>query len=243
MRVFFFLFFIFSLPIFASSNLELTAEKALEWQIGSRSVVAIGAAHVVYEDTEISAEKITGFYTEKGSDKNFFKLVAQGHVKIKNPSFTIDTESLTYDLNQNLLLLKGSPWTRLTHLDSILSSALPMTFNTSNHQAVLKQAEIKHQNRLLTAPSVVAYFSAKNDFQRVHANGGIVLKTEQETLTSATADYDVISGIATLSGPVTLTRKDGSVLKGGKLVYDMKKGMTRLEADSTTGSVLGIFKK
>ncbi|MBN1783882.1 MAG: hypothetical protein JW812_02860 [Alphaproteobacteria bacterium] len=239
------LLFLMMLPltVFAKSNLELTAQKALEWEIGKQSVVAIGEAKVEYEGTTIRAERITGYYTENDGNKNFYKLVAIGDVKITSVGSVIETQKLVYDLNTQVLTLTGDPWTRLTHEKAILSSKYPLTFNNKTKQAVAKNAEIKHETRVLTAPTLTAYFSQDNVFEKAIAAGNITLKTDEETLESKAAVYDAKKGIATLTDKVLLTRKDGTTLKGGKLIYDMKRGVTRLHADPKTGKVIGIFEK
>ncbi len=237
------IFLLFPLSIFAKSNIELTAEKALEWQMNSKSVVAIGEAKVVYQGTIILAERITGYYSENGSDKNFYKLIAQGNVKIKNDDSIIETQKLIYNLSTQILTMTGNPWTRLVHENAILSSKLPITFNNKTKQAKVKNAEIKHEDRVLTAPVLTAHFSQKNSFEKAIATGKITLKTDLEILTSNSAIYNAKAGIATLTDKVLLTRTDGTTLKGGKLVYDMKKGITRLHADKSTGKVIGVFNK
>lgn len=243
MKYMLYLFLLMPLTVFAGSNLELTAQKALEWQIGKKSVVAIGDAKVKYQDTTIRAQRITGYYTEKGGDKNFYKLVAVGDVKITSEGSVIETQKLVYDLNKQLLTLTGDPWTRLTHDKAILSSKHALTFNNKTKQAMAKNAEIKHETRVLNAPKLTAYFSQNNAFEKAIASGNIVLKTDQETLKSKAAVYDAKKGVATLTDKVELIRQDGTTLKGGKLIYDMKRGVTRLHADPKTGKVLGIFEK
>ncbi len=239
-----FLFFLF-LPIivFSKSNIELTAKKALEWQMKNKSVVAIGSAKVVYNKIVITAERITGYYSEDKKNKIFYKLVAKGNVNIKNDSSQIETQKLEYNLTSENLILTGNPWTRLIHENALLSSRLPIAFNNKTKKAQVKNAEIKHENRILTAPILTAYFSQSNSFEKAITTGKTTLKTEEETLTSDSAEYDSKRGIATLKNNVFLKRIDGTTLKGGKLIYDMNKGFSRLYANSSSGKVIGIFEK
>ncbi|MHA1540736.1 MAG: LptA/OstA family protein [Alphaproteobacteria bacterium] len=242
MRLFLF-FLLLPIVVFSKSNIELTATKALEWQMKSKSVVAIGSAKVVYNKMIITAERITGYYSDDGKNKNFYKLVAKGNVNIKNSSSKIETQKLEYNLTSEILILTGNPWTRLIHESALLSSKLPITFNNKTKEAKVKNAEIKHENRILTAPILTAYFSQSNSFEKAVTTGKTTLKTEEETLTSDSAEYDSKKGIATLKNNVFLKRTDGTTLKGGKLVYDMNKGFSRLYADNSSGKVIGIFEK
>ena len=228
---------------FGNRSLDLTAKGALEWNPISKQVIAIKDAKVVYQETTILADRITGYYTEKNGEKDFLRVVAKGDVRIQNKTQHVETEELSYDLSTGIMKLTGKPWTRLFQKETILSSKLPIIYNDKEGLATATHAEIKHENRILKAPKLTAYFSkSSKGLEKVIASGNISLKTEEETLTSKEAIYDAKSGLATLTQNVSLTRKDGSTLKGGKLVYDMKKGITRLHANPKTGKVEGVFK-
>ncbi|MBN2675891.1 MAG: hypothetical protein JXR30_01415 [Alphaproteobacteria bacterium] len=237
-----FLFFILFFPFVINAQVDLTAQGALEWDAVSQTVKAIKDAKVVHGTTTIFADLIIGHYTENNGKKTFQKLTAKGDVRIESDSEKIETETLTYNLITGTLLLEGKPWTYLYHDQAILSSKEPITFQEKEGTATAKNSSIEHEGRTLFAPHLIAYFG-KDDkgLKKVVASGNITLKTEEETLTSKEAIYDAQSGLATLTNNVALIRKDGSSIKGGKLVYDMKKGITRLHANPQTGKVEGSF--
>jgi lipopolysaccharide export system protein LptA len=68
----------------------------------------------------------------------------------------------------------------------------------------------------------------------LEATGGVVITSENdETATSDWAVYNLASDLVTIGGNVVLTQKD-TVLKGDRLVIDLKSGESRFENTGTT---------
>lgn len=67
-----------------------------------------------------------------------------------------------------------------------------------------------------------------NAITHLDATGKVFLSTPQETAQGAAANYDVGTGIITLTGSVILTRGE-NVIRGEKLVLNLASGASRME--------------
>ena len=84
------------------------------------------------------------------------------------------------------------------------------------------------------------------ELQRADAYGHVVLITATETITGDRGDYDVETGIATVSGSVKITREGGNQLDGGWAHVNLNTGVSKLFAgtpgsDDTGKRVQGLF--
>ena len=84
------------------------------------------------------------------------------------------------------------------------------------------------------------------ELQRADAYGHVVLLTTTETVTGDRGDYNVETGIATVSGSVKITREGGNQLDGGWAHVNLNTGVSKLFAgtpgsDDTGKRVQGLF--
>jgi len=79
---------------------------------------------------------------------------------------------------------------------------------------------------------------------RIEARGKVLVSKEDElTATSDWADFDVQAQMVTIGGNVVLSQNE-NVLRGDRLVIDIKSGKTRLEVDGDPGEqrIRGLFR-
>lgn len=114
-------------------------------------------------------------------------------------------------------------------------------------QAVFTGAVIIKQAQLtLNAERVTVSYVREGEnptMKRLDARGAVKLVSPSETVTAATAIYDVPGRLITMLGNVVLNRQ-GSVLNGERLVLDLASGRTSFDARSATnqgGRVTGRF--
>ena len=70
---------------------------------------------------------------------------------------------------------------------------------------------------------------SKSEITRIRAKGKVLITTENnQNTTSDWADFDVPGQLVTIGGNVVLTQ-DGNVIKGDKLVINLKTGVSRFE--------------
>ena len=79
--------------------------------------------------------------------------------------------------------------------------------------------------------------------KRIEAKGKVIVATKDEqTATSEWADFDVEKQLVTIGGNVVLSQGE-NVLRGDRLVIDLKSGKSRFEVKSESGSqrIRGLF--
>jgi lipopolysaccharide export system protein LptA len=101
----------------------------------------------------------------------------------------------------------------------------------------------------LRAPrTTIAYTNGnKLEIQRLDATGGVTVTRGNESASGAVAVYDFNRRIITMSGGVTL-RQAGNTLHGGRLVIDLRTGLSSVNgraagtsASGNGGRVTGTF--
>lgn len=98
--------------------------------------------------------------------------------------------------------------------------------------------------RLQAARTLVSYTNAGSlKIQRIMATGGVTVTRGSERAAGDVAVYDFNRRIITLAGNVRLNRA-GDTLNGGRLVIDLKSGVTSVDgrangSSSVTGAVSG----
>jgi len=75
--------------------------------------------------------------------------------------------------------------------------------------------------------------------KKLEASGGVVVTAKDQIATGQTGLFDMVANLATLNDNVVLTQGN-SVIKGKKLIVDMKTGVARVEG---SGGVSSIFQK
>jgi len=101
----------------------------------------------------------------------------------------------------------------------------------------VKQAEL----RLRAARTVVNFTNQGSmQIQRITASGGVVVSRPDETATGDVGVYDFNQRIITMTGNASIKRSNGDVLRGGRLVVDLKSGVSSASA-GPNGRVSGTF--
>ncbi|PNU01806.1 LptA/OstA family protein [Novosphingobium guangzhouense] len=101
----------------------------------------------------------------------------------------------------------------------------------------VKQADL----RLRAARTVVNFTNQGSmQIQRITASGGVVVSRPAETATGDVGVYDFNQRIITMTGNATIKRSNGDVLRGGRLVVDLKSGVSSASA-GPNGRVSGTF--
>lgn len=90
--------------------------------------------------------------------------------------------------------------------------------------------------RLAAAEVTVVYSEATGQIARMRASGGVTFVTATEAAEAEAADYDLESGLLTLSGEVLLTQGQNA-LSSDRMIVDLSAGTARMEGRVRT--VLG----
>ena len=82
--------------------------------------------------------------------------------------------------------------------------------------------------------------TGSSSIKRLEARGNVVVKQKEQVVTGELAIFDTKANLMTMTGGVVLTQCK-NVLKGDRLLVDMTTGTSRVESDSGSGRVQGLF--
>jgi len=124
------------------------------------------------------------------------------------------------------------------------NSDAPVDFSADHMELQDKQkrvlltgnVDVTQQELRLTADrTLMAYTDTdKLTLQRVDATGHVVVKRPDETAHGDVAVYDLNKKLITMVGHVVLSRANGDVLNGGRLVIDLNTGISSVDGHSAT---------
>jgi len=242
-----------------TAEIQISADDGLEWQSEASRVIAKGNAKAVRGDVTVTADTLTAYYrnsngttTPGGGSSQIWRVDAEGHVTITNPADTATGNKAIYDLDKAVLILKGTPAKLVTPTESFTADdaleyweAEKMAVLRTNGVAITKDKKIQadvltaHFKDNKQAPKTQKSGGGNGgmELSRADAYGHVILTTPQDKVTGDRGDYNAVSGIATLTGTVTLTR-DNNVMNGGYANVDLNSGISTLygnQAGSTTG--------
>jgi lipopolysaccharide export system protein LptA len=226
-----------------TSEVQISADDGLEWVSEDNRVIAHGNAKAVRGDVTVTADTLTAYY-RKGGNSQIWRVDAEGHVTIANPTDTATGNKAIYDLDKAVLILTGAPAKLVTPTQTFTADEA-IEYWEQQKMAVLRTNGIAEtKDRKIQADVLTAHFKdsektgagkkekgqkSKEDMElsRADAFGHVILTTINDKATGDRGDYNAESGIATLTGVVTLTR-DGNVMNGGFAKVDMNSGISTL---------------
>jgi len=226
-----------------TSEVQISADDGLEWVSEDNRVIAHGNAKAVRGDVTVTADTLTAYY-RKGGNSQIWRVDAEGHVTISNPTDTATGNKAIYDLDKAVLILTGAPAKLVTPTQTFTADEA-IEYWEQQKMAVLRTNGIAEtKDRKIQADVLTAHFKdvekskpakkekgqkSKDDMElsRADAFGHVILTTINDKATGDRGDYNAENGIATLTGVVTLTR-DGNVMNGGFAKVDMNSGISTL---------------
>ena len=105
---------------------------------------------------------------------------------------------------------------------------------------------VQQNETTLTTEKLKVYYTGdaakggQQRIERIEAEGGVFVTNKDQTARGDSATFDMASEIVTLIGKVELTQ-NGSVVRGDKLVVNLKTKESRVETGANTGRVQGLF--
>lgn len=233
---------------------EISAEKALEWDRKNHRYVARGDVEVKQGGITLYADEMTAHYDAEQGTTNLSRIDMEGNVKIVSPPYTAYGAQGTYDILTGRATLTGeglkivTPDEVITAKDSLEYNRLTQEF-FANGQAQAVRGVYTLDADILTA-KFHAVKTAEGETEQtqklrtLHATGNVVVTAPEEKIYSDYAVYDVASDLATMTGNVRI-EQGKNVLHGTKAQMDTKIGVSQLLADpkdrSDNGRVRGVF--
>jgi lipopolysaccharide export system protein LptA len=252
--------------------IEVTSREGIEWRQNEQVVIARGDARAVRGDVSVLADTLTARYRRKagttaataptpvstgsvisGGDtgaNEIYRLEADGHVKIFNPTDIVVGDHAVYDIDQAVLVMTGKSMS-LTTPDHVMTARDTMEWWSQKHMAVGRglATVTTSDGKRLTADVLVGYTSpdkappvaaapatkegsssaatAAGKLQRVEAFGHVEVRTATEIITGDRGVYVADTEISRILGHVHITRGMNQ-LNGDEALVNMKTGISTL---------------
>jgi lipopolysaccharide export system protein LptA len=232
---------------------EIEAERGIEWQQNTQVYIARGKAKVSRGGVTLYGETINAYYrpsakkaaqpapeqpktetgTGIGGGTEIYRVVAEGDVRIATATQTVYGDRAVYDLDQALVVVTGKNL-RLETPTDLVTARDSLEWYDEKQLAVARgdAVAIREAKRVrgdVLVAQVVRPPGEASRISRVDAHGNVVVTTLNEIARGATGVYNADTGIATLSGNVTLTRGENE-MKGQYGVVDLNNNVSRLLA-------------
>jgi lipopolysaccharide export system protein LptA len=213
--------------------MQVTAEQGIEWQQTNRAYVARGNAVAKRGDVTLYADTLTAYYRDvpHSSTTEIWRVVADGHVRITTPTQSVVGDHGVYDLDHSLAIITGKGL-KLTTPRDVVTARDSLEWYDDRQLAVARgDALAVHGDRRLRADvlaaKVVNQQGQPSRISRIDAVGHVLVSGPTQIGTGDQGVYDVDQQSATLSGHVTLTRGENTLV-GEYGVVDFRNDVTRL---------------
>lgn len=212
--------------------IEIYADEGIEWQQDQLVFLARGNARAVRGTLEVFADELRAYYRENargGSD--IWRLDALGNVRIASPGEQAFGDKATYDVDNQVLVLKGKD-VRFVTANDIITAERQIEYWELKQMAVARgDAVAVREDRIINAEVLAAYFkkdkAGKTQVFRVDAFDDVEIETAKDQAFSDRGVYNVESGIATLTGSVKIKRGT-NVLDGCSAQVNLNTGVSKL---------------
>ncbi len=166
-----------------------------------------------------------------GDSTEIYRLEAEGNVRIATETQTVYGDHAVYDVEQALLVVTGKHL-RLETPSDTLTARDSLEWYDNKQLAVARGDAIavregkQLRGDVLTA-EVVKGPNESSHVKRIDAQGNVLVSSQDQIARGDAGVYNVDTGIATLTGRVTLTRADNE-LTGRYAVVDLNNNVSRL---------------
>lgn len=223
----------------SSDPIEIYADDGIEWQQEKMLFTATGNARAVRGDVEIQAHVLRAYYREiEGGGTEIWRIDADRDVRITSPGETVVGEKGVYDVDNGILVVSGSHVKLVTAEDEITADRQLEYWEKKQMAVARGNAFAVRGDRRLRADILTVYFSpderGRSRVHRVEAFDNVYIVTDKDTVIADRGVYNVLSGIATLTGSVKITRGQ-TQLNGCTAVVDLNTGISRLKGCATEG--------
>ena len=196
--------------------IEVTATNGIEWEQENQVFTARGEARAVRGEVQVHADILRAYYRKKADGgTDIWRLDAEGNVRIVTPGETAYGDHGIYQVDNAILVLSGRK-VRLVTADDEITADQQLEYWEKRRMAVARgNAQAVRGDKRLRADVLTAHFRRNDDGKtRVHtveAFDNVRIDTDQDTVASDRAVYNVESGIVTLAGSVKITRGDNQL--------------------------------
>jgi len=240
----------------SNKPITIEADQGIEWQQSNRVYIARGHAKATRGQATVFGDILVAYYRPVvpsgagtsaaapehqapagtgdpigGNSTEIYRLEATGNVRIATETQTVYGDHAVYDVDRTLLVVTGknlrleTPRDTLTARDS-LEWYDDKQLAVARGDAVAIQEGKRLRGDVLTA-AVVRTPNEASHISRVDAQGNVLVSSQDQIARGDAGVYNVDTGIATITGRVTLTRADNE-LRGQYAVVDLNNNVSHL---------------
>jgi lipopolysaccharide export system protein LptA len=166
-----------------------------------------------------------------GNSTEIFRMEADGNVRIATETQTVYGDHAVYDVDRALLVVTGKNLKLETQHDTVTARDTLEWYDdkqlaVARGDAVAVREGKRLRGDVLTS-EVVKDQNGPSHINRIDAQGNVLVSSLDQIARGDAGVYNVDTGIATLTGRVTLTKGD-NVLRGQYGVIDLNKNISHL---------------
>jgi lipopolysaccharide export system protein LptA len=236
--------------------INIEADQGIEWQQSNRVYIARGHAKATRGQATVFGDVLKAYYRPVsqpgagtsaaaaehkaggsgdpigGNSTEIYRLEAIGNVRIATETQTVYGDHAVYDVDRKLLVVTGKNLRLETPRDT-LTARDSLEWYDDKQLAVARgdALETREGKRLrgdvLTATVTRTADDSASHISRIDAQGNVLVSSQDQIARGDAGVYNVDTGIATLTGRVTLTRADNE-LRGQYAVVDLNNNVSRL---------------
>lgn len=214
--------------------IDVYAENGIEWQQDNSLFIARGDARAVRGQVEVLSDELRAYYREGTTGQSeIWRLDAVGNVRIVSNTETAYGNRAIYNADQQVLVIDGEK-PRLESGKDILTATQQLEYWEAKRFAVARgNAIATREKKQVHADVLVAHFNqdarGKSQVYRIDAYDNVRVKTETETAVGDRGVYNVNTGVAVLTGNVTMVRENNT-LNGCRAEVNLNSGVSKLFA-------------
>lgn len=191
--------------------LEITADKALEWNQADKSYIARGSAIAQQGDMSVKADMLTAKYKgANNSTSDIHFITADGNVTLVSGKDTATGDKATYDLESGKAILSGA------------------------------RPKIVQDGGNTLEADLITVWTVNNALDHAEATGNVVITGKEQTATSEKATYTASTNIAELIGKVKI-KQDVNMLEGDRAELNMTTNVSKMTSQGKSARVKGVF--
>jgi lipopolysaccharide export system protein LptA len=217
----------------SGAPLEISATNGVEWQQEKKVFVARGNAKAVRGTLTLSARELAALYREQqGGGTEVYLLQASGDVRVTSPGQTVTGQKGVYDVDNAILTISGGKQVKFKTETDEITATQQLEYWEKRQLAVARgNAVATREGRRLRADTLAAYFrkdkQGKSSVYRIEAFDNVHIRTALNTISADRGVYNMVSGIATLTGTVQIIQGLNR-LKGCRAEVNLNTGISQL---------------
>jgi lipopolysaccharide export system protein LptA len=239
-----------------ASQIDISADKSLEWYQEKNMYVARGNATAIRGDTTVNADLLTAHERPKpakdakaapgagmgdkkqDSSGDIDKMTAEGHVVITKPGAVVSGDNAVDDVDKHVMVVTGKNLRYETNNQIVTAQDSLEYWDTAKMavargHAVAVKGDRHVEGDVLTAEFRTPPAGGADQLTKMTAQGHVTVITKNDVTRGDKAVYDAARDIAIVSGHVRITRGDGTELTGDVGESDFAANQSRLMNDGS----------